>query len=135
MFCRVIQLDTGDMIIGMIEDEYVDFSKYTVCVFDPVKLDSVRMQQNGMVYESFIMKTWLPMMEANYVHIQTSKVVFDTPVKAMYEEQYRLYIEAKNVPKQSHEDAPQLESDYSDNPNDIDEEFLDDEPDSPRTLH
>lgn len=89
---RILLLQTGDMILGELESD-IDYASYTTRIINPVRLDTVKLQQGSLVYESYVMKSWMPMMNGEYLDIQTAKVITTMPIKPEYEEQYISYIE------------------------------------------
>jgi hypothetical protein len=90
----------------MTEEEEVLYENWVVNLFNAVKLEPVRHQQGNMIYESYVMKTWLPMVAADYVPIQTTKIVTSFPIKEMYENQYREYIAMKQLSMAIEQDSP-----------------------------
>ena len=95
MNCRLLLLQDGTMVLGEIDTEHIDYSVYTQELVNPVKIEPFQVQQGSMVYESYMMKSWLPMMAGNSVLIQTAKIVTAIQMNEKYEEQYRLYIGSK----------------------------------------
>lgn len=97
MLSKVLQLTTGELVIGMIETEDIDYSAYTVILYDPIRVESMKMQAGGLIYETYVMKPLVPMSKDPFVSIQTSEIVFCSSLSEKYEEQYKLYVQAKAV--------------------------------------
>jgi hypothetical protein len=97
MHHRVFVLQDGSLILGCTEWEQVNYEAYTQEIHNPVKLEIVRFQDSKMVYETLVIKAWLPMMATNSVHLQTAQILTCFPIKSEYEEQYKMYIAAKEA--------------------------------------
>lgn len=94
---RVFVLQDGTLILGGTIWENVNYESYTQEITDPVRLEVVRFQDGKMVYETFVMKVWMPMMEGNSVHLQTSHILTCFAIKQEYIDQYKMYMAAKQI--------------------------------------
>ena len=94
---RVLYLQTGVMILATMINGDVDYGNYTVEISNPVYLEPVRMQQGTTIYETYVMKSWMPMTEGNNIHLQTSHIISSIPLKETYEKQYVDYLEHRKV--------------------------------------
>lgn len=151
MLCKLFQLTTGEMIVGMVEEEVTDYTQYTITISQPIKIETIRMSAQGTFFDSYIMKPLIPMSNQDYVEIMTDCIVFDVVVKPHYEKQYKLYIQAKDMAAQMQEQQDDDDSfdpfaqstqqpDHNDNFIDLSENYDDEESEEhyekpKRTLH
>lgn len=96
MYCKIFKIVTGDIIIGVIEEEEINYESPTITIFDPIKVEVVRIQTPTAFMDTIIVKPLLPMSSQEYIIIRTQHIIYDSFVSENYVKQYMEFVESKN---------------------------------------
>lgn len=96
MYCKIFKIVTGDIIIGVIEEEEINYESPTITIFDPIKVEVVRIQTATAFMDTIIVKPLLPMSSQEYIIIRTQHIIYDSFVSENYVKQYMEFVESKN---------------------------------------
>jgi hypothetical protein len=108
MYCKIFKFITGELVIGITEEEEIDYNSTKTIIFDPIKVEMIRVQAQNSFYDTIIIKPLLPMTDQDYVIIRTQSIVYDGILAASYVQQYRDFIESKseNIKNKQTEQEP-----------------------------
>jgi hypothetical protein len=95
MYCKIFKFITGELVIGVTEEEEIDFNALTTVIFDPIKVELVRVQAQNSFFDTIVIKPLLPMTDQDFVIIRTQSIVYDGMLGESYIQQYRDFVETK----------------------------------------
>lgn len=144
-YCKTVHLDSGEVIIGMVRTPELDLSNVITTVFHPVRLIPIPVQIQGIPTEILLMKKLAPTSDDEVVDIQTAKILYMASVREQHAEQYVNFLQEHDdyMANQQNEQSPEIESGYSSDAEQSQEEGEDsfenttryDTPTQKRTIH
>lgn len=115
-YCKTIHLDSGEVIMGLVQSHELDFSNVVTTIFHPIRLIPMAVQIQGVPSEILLMKTLASTSDDEVVEIQTAKILYMASVKVQHAEQYINFLqEHDDFMANQNEQSSETESEnYSD---------------------
>lgn len=95
-YSKAMTLENGDIILGMLDDEF-SFDRNITRISNPVKVVTSKHMVGTSIYEIFVLRPLMVMTDQTYVEIRTSKIMFCVPLTEKHEEEYFKYLHNSSV--------------------------------------
>jgi len=103
LYKKFFKLNNGEDIICCTDDNCENITnKSLINIVDPVVVHSIRIPRGGMIFETFMMKPWIPFGDDTVVSILTNSIVAIVNPDKKIIEQYDNFMLSR---KQEHEEV------------------------------